>query len=100
MVENILNVVDESDKMYWNAEEVHRMSGKAVSAEDGRHHNRGGYRHGCGRPKGSTSPRGQRGVHQIRAYDDEWALIKEFMQLCRADIDKCKLTIELLKQNL
>lgn len=75
------------------------MPGPATRPDDGRHHNKGGYR-GGGRPKGSTSPRGQRGIHQIRAYEDEWALIKPFMQLTRVDVDQCKLAVNMLCASL
>lgn len=75
------------------------MPGKATRPDDGRLRNRGGNR-GGGRPVGSTSPRGQRSIHQVRAYDDEWELIKDFIQLTRKDIDKCRLTLSLLKSNI
>lgn len=73
------------------------MPGKAVRPDDGRHHNKGGGGGKGGRPVGSVSPRGQRGIHQIRAYDDEWVVIKEFMLLCRKDIEKCRLVVGMLK---
>ncbi len=46
---------------------------------------RGGARPGAGRPKGSKNvglkePRKQR---QLRAHDDEWALIKRFEKLIK-----------------
>ena len=45
---------------------------------------RGGKREGAGRPKGTLkenpNPRPHR---QLRAYDDEWEVIKEFMLLVR-----------------
>ena len=75
------------------------MPGKATKPDDGRRNNRGGYR-GGGRPVGSISPRGQRGIHQIRAYEDEWELIKDFIQLVRKDIDKCRLTTTILKNDI
>ena len=37
--------------------------------------NRGGARPGAGRPK---KLQGVRKQHQLRAYDDEWELIREF----------------------
>ena len=44
----------------------------------------GGKREGAGRPKGSVkenpNPRAHR---QLRAHDDEWEVLKEFMQLVR-----------------
>lgn len=48
---------------------------------------RGGAREGAGRPAGAknktVNPKGQRAGHQVRAYDDEWALIKEFASLVK-----------------
>lgn len=75
------------------------MPGKAVRPDDGRHNNKGGNR-GGGRPFGSVSARGARGIHQIRAYDDEWELIKMFMELTRKDIDKCRFTMNLLQHDI
>lgn len=39
-----------------------------------------------GRPKGTTNPDGVRKQHQVRAYEDEWLLIKEFAGLVKKDI--------------
>lgn len=41
-----------------------------------------GVRYG-GKPKGWRKPEGVRPQHQVRAYDDEWAVIKDFMKLVR-----------------
>ena len=38
-----------------------------------------------------------RGIHQIRAYEDEWILIKRFMKLVRVDLKTCDLAINLLE---
>lgn len=46
--------------------------------------NHGGRRNGAGRPK-SDNPRTQ---HQVRATADEWAMIKEFTRLIKANPDK------------
>lgn len=46
---------------------------------DGRKNN-GGARPGAGRPV-----TGQRGIHQIRAYEDEWVLIQRFIKCVRTD---------------
>ena len=43
---------------------------------------RGGARIGAGRPKGESNPRPQ---NQIRAYPDEWLLIKKFAELVKTD---------------
>lgn len=45
---------------------------------------RGGARVGAGRPKGSTKEiSNKRPQRQVRAFDDEWEVIKEFMKLVR-----------------
>ncbi len=45
---------------------------------------RGGARPGAGRPKGSVKPvHIQRKQRQVRAFDDEWEVIKEFMKAVR-----------------
>lgn len=43
----------------------------------------GGVRAGAGRPAGSLNrvQKEQRKQHQLRAYDDEWKLVKAFHQL-------------------
>lgn len=76
------------------------MSGKAVRPDDGRHHNKGGGGGKGGRPVGSVSARGARGIHQIRAYDDEWDLIKLYMKLVRKDVDKARLAVKMLEQEI
>lgn len=76
------------------------MPGKATRPDDGRHQNKGGGGGKGGRPVGSVSQRGQRGIHQIRAYEDEWELIKEFKLLTRKDIDKCKLALDMLRASI
>lgn len=45
---------------------------------------RGGARAGAGRPKGTLKENPNPRTHrQLRAYDDEWAVIKEFMKIVR-----------------
>lgn len=46
---------------------------------------RGGRREGSGRPKGWRKPEGVRTQRQIRAYDDEWELIRKFCKLLKRD---------------
>ena len=75
------------------------MPGKATRPDDGRHNNPGGYRGGV-RPKLDPEKRRERGIHQIRAFDNEWEQIKTFMQLVRKDPDKCKLFLEILKNSI
>ena len=36
-----------------------------------------------GKPKGWRKPEGVRAQHQVRAYDEEWTLIKDFVKLLR-----------------
>ena len=38
-----------------------------------------------GRPKRTTKPEGQRKQRQVRAYDDEWEIIKEFSSIVKKD---------------
>lgn len=74
------------------------MPGKATRPDDGRRNNRGtignkGNVNSKGRPK---KVEGQRGIHQIRAYEDEWEVLKSFIKLVRTDVDKCKTVVETL----
>lgn len=46
---------------------------------------RGGIREGAGRPKGTTKPEGVRKQRQLRAYDDEWEMIKAFAKILKHD---------------
>lgn len=43
---------------------------------------KGEERHG-GKPKGWRKPEGVRAQHQVRAYDDEWEVIKDFVKVLR-----------------
>ena len=76
------------------------MPGKAVRPDDGRRNNRGTIGNKGGRPVGSVSIKGQRAGHQIRAYDDEWDVIKAFIQLVREDVNKCKTVVETLQSSM
>lgn len=49
---------------------------------------RGGVRVGAGRPKGTTKPEGTRKQRQLRAYDDEWELLKRFNALIKRKKEK------------
>lgn len=51
---------------------------------------RGGAREGAGRPKGTTKAEGIRKQRQLRAYDDEWELVKEFNKLLKSNKDKAE----------
>lgn len=42
----------------------------------------GGAREGAGRPK---KVEGARKQHQVRAYDDEWELVRAFIKIMRED---------------
>lgn len=45
---------------------------------------RGGRRPGAGRPKGTTKPvHLQRKQRQVRAFDEEWPVIQEFVKVLR-----------------
>ena len=46
----------------------------------------GGKRAGAGRPKGTTKNISiQRKQRQVRAFDDEWEIIKEFTKIVKKD---------------
>lgn len=61
----------------------------------------GGVRAGAGRPKGSKSIMGQRKQRQLRAHDDEWALIKRFDKLIKAgNLEVCTKAVEELEKEL
>ena len=45
----------------------------------------GGARRGAGRPKGAVKPEGVRGQHQLRAYPDEWEMIRAFAAIVKKD---------------
>ena len=53
----------------------------------------GGKREGAGRPKGKTTA-GERKGRNIRAFDDEWELIKQFAKIVKTDRQRAE---ELLK---
>ena len=60
---------------------------------------RGGKRNGAGRPKGSIKDEhNERPRRQLRAFDDEFAVIKKFMYIVR-DIgaDKAETLLEKIK---
>ena len=57
--------------------------------------NWGGKRPGAGRPKGSIKEISvQRKQHQVRAFDDEWAMIKEFATIVKKDPERAKRMIK------
>lgn len=52
---------------------------------------RGGKRPGAGRPKGSIKGYSiARPQHQVRAYEDEWELIKEFAAIVKKDRERAE----------
>ncbi len=54
-----------------------------------------------GRPVGTTKPEGVRAQHQLRAYDDEWELIREFARLVKhVDKDICRKMLDEMKQKM
>ena len=60
----------------------------------------GGKREGAGRPKGSVKAEGVRPQHQLRAYPDEWDLIKRFSRLVKyGDKTQCREHLEQLEQD-
>ena len=53
----------------------------------------GGAREGAGRPVGSTKEiSNQRSQHQVRAFEEEWLVIKEFSKLVKTsgNLEKCR----------
>lgn len=63
----------------------------------------GGARPGSGRPKGTTNKElgregAQRTQHQVRAFPDEWELIRLFTKITRTHPAECKAFIEKYKQ--
>lgn len=55
---------------------------------------RGGAREGAGRPKGTTKPEGVRKQRQLRAYDEEWKVIKEFSRILKRDPERAARMME------
>ncbi|WP_370796736.1 hypothetical protein [Dialister hominis] len=51
---------------------------------------RGGKREGAGRPVGSVSAKGVRKQRQLRAFDDEWEIIREFSQIVKMNPERAK----------
>ena len=59
------------------------------------HEGWGGARKGAGRPKGMTKQEGTREQRQLRAYDDEWEIIKEFAHILKYDPKRAKRMMEI-----
>ena len=59
----------------------------------------GGRRPGAGRPKGSTKNGSSvRPQHQLRAYDEEWDLIRRFARLVKhGKMEACKAALDQLE---
>ena len=59
---------------------------------------RGGRRPGAGRPKGTTKPvHIQRKQRQVRAFDEEWPVIQEFVKALRvAGVERAREAVERL----
>ena len=55
----------------------------------------GGVREGAGRPKGKTVA-GERKGRNIRAFDDEWELIKQFAKIVKTDRQRAEELLKLL----
>ncbi|WP_432643465.1 hypothetical protein [Acidaminococcus sp.] len=60
----------------------------------------GGRRPGAGRPKGSTKDGSSvRPQHQLRAYDEEWDLIRRFARLVKhGNAQACKAALDQLEK--
>nr|DAL33592.1 MAG TPA_asm: hypothetical protein [Caudoviricetes sp.] len=61
----------------------------------------GGRRAGAGRPKGTTKGYSiQRKQHQVRAFEDEWDIIKRFSKLVKTSKkEECLKAVEALEEN-
>lgn len=60
----------------------------------------GGKRAGAGRPKGATNKEKKevRGQHQLRAFDDEWVMIKDFARIVKhISKEECALALKALE---
>lgn len=67
---------------------------------DGRKNNPGGYR-GGGRPKlTDPSESKARKIHQVRAHDHEWLVIKRFIGCTRFDIGLCADAVQKLEMEV
>ena len=66
------------------------IAGSDIQMTDTKGNGWGGVRPGAGRPKGTTKPEGVRQQHQVRAYEDEWAMIKEFAAIVKKDPERAK----------
>ena len=76
------------------------MPGKATRPDDGRRKSPGGYR-GGGRPKlTDPSESKARKIHQVRAHDHEWPVIKKFIDCTRLDMDICQDMIGRLEKEI
>jgi hypothetical protein len=51
---------------------------------------RGGARPGAGRKEGYRKPEGVRKNRSIKAYDDEWKIIKQFSSILKKDPEMAK----------
>lgn len=71
--------------------------GKAGTPADGRKNNGHWTKAGAGRPRLKPEERKQRRSHQIRAFDDEYDIIKRFISLVRQDKAKCAQAVSILE---
>lgn len=59
----------------------------------------GGARPGAGRPRKGEAEKKQRPQHQVRAWADEWDIIKRFSKLVKSNgKNKCERMIEELER--
>jgi len=51
-----------------------------------------------GKPLGWRKPEGVRAQHQVRAYDDEWQVIKDFVKILRErGVEETKKMLDAIK---
>ena len=55
----------------------------------------GGVRPGAGRPKGKTAASERKG-RNMRAFDDEWELIKQFAKLVKTERKRAEALLKLI----
>lgn len=72
------------------------MPGKATRPDDGRRNNRGTIGNKGGRPKLDEI----RKQHALRAFDDEWEIIKDFAKIVKKDKETARKAVESLNKRL
>lgn len=61
---------------------------------------RGGRRTGAGRPRIPEAEKQERPNHGVRAWDDEWDLIKRYAKAVRQDKQMAAATLDILEEHI